>query len=102
MSEMQHSDTMAKQPRCFCKIPITELMPWAYEKYIKGHTTVELLGRARTNRERELISIIAILDVEKKTLDEKLGHQTKPTCNLERCRKMVKQWLLAVVEEKKK
>jgi hypothetical protein len=90
-------DTLTDQPRCFCKIPINDLEKWAYKKYVQGRNTLELYAEANNSYDRELISIIALLDVDNENLDRMLHHQTKPTCNLEECRKRVKGWLLNIL-----
>jgi len=83
-------------------LPITDLEKWAYKKYVQGQDTLQLLAAADNEYDKELITIIAMLDVEKNSLDSMLGHQTKDTCNLEACRNKVREWLLKILDERKK
>jgi len=91
---------LEKPNRCFCTIPPSELIPWMQEKYVKGLSTMELMQKAVTPRDRELVTIIAMLDVDEKELDRMLHHQTKPGCNLKHCRDAVKKLLVTIVKDK--
>jgi hypothetical protein len=93
---------LVKNPRCFCKVPLTDLEKWAHKKYIEGKNTLQLLQEARSEYDKELITIIAMFDVDSKTMNKMLGHQTKPSCNLEMCRSHVHEWLENIVEDRQK
>jgi len=98
----ENLERLAPKPRCFCKIPITDLEKWAHEKYVQGKNTLQLLDEAENDYDKELITIIAMLDVQEDSLDAMLGHQTKDTCNLDACRNTVREWLLKILDERKK
>jgi hypothetical protein len=91
---------LERPKRCFCKIPPAELAKWMHDKYINNLSTMELMQKAATPYERELVTIIAMLDVDEKELDRMLHHETKPGCNLKHCRDAVKKLLLTIVHDK--
>ncbi len=93
-------EQLTKKPRCFCKIPITDLEKWAYKKFVEGKNTMQLLADVENDYDKELITIIAMLDVDKEALDTMLGHESKNTCNLEMCRTRVRDWLLNILDER--
>jgi hypothetical protein len=102
MKPDQEQLKLEKPKRCFCKIPPAELAKWMHEKYVNGLSTMELMQKATTPYERELVTIIAMLDVDNEQLDRMLNHETKPGCNLRHCRDAVKGLLLTIVNDKKK
>jgi hypothetical protein len=101
MQSENSSLKLEKPKRCFCKIPPSELVKWMHEKYVNNLTTMELMQKAATPFEREMVTIIAMLDVDEKELDRMLHHETKPGCNLKHCRDAVKKLLLTIVNDKK-
>jgi hypothetical protein len=98
---MNEEHTMlSKKPRCFCKVPLVDLEKWAYKKYVEGKDTLALMKETATEYDRELVTIIALLDIEPVVLNAMLGHETKPTCNLRICRERVRAWLMNIVENR--
>lgn len=93
---------LKQKPRCFCQIPLTDLEKWAHKKYVDGKNTIDLLAETRSDYDKELVTIIAMLDVEKEKLDTMLGHAARSTCNLDMCRHKVREWLLHILDERQK
>jgi hypothetical protein len=79
--------------RCFCQFPLHELFGWAQKKYVEHASTLQLLQLARDRRQREAVSIVALLDVP----DEDILHMLTPLapagCRILVCRDHVKRWL---------
>lgn len=79
--------------KCFCRLPMDQLAKWARRKYLDGRTTMELMAEAANSRERELVTVVALLEVEEHELDRLLHHATGPNCRLDKCRKLVRDWV---------
>lgn len=92
----ENAAPFTQDPHCFCQIPLTDLKKWAYEKFVQKKTTAELLAMAQSDYECELATVVALLDVDSQTLNRVLCHRTRPNCNLEKCRTMVREWLIAM------
>lgn len=78
---------------CFCEIPEAELRPWVDRKYRKHISTVELLQSTDDPRQQEIISIVALFDVDENTLLEMMGDVDQPDHHIIHCRDYVKQTL---------
>ena len=78
---------------CFCEIPDDELRPWAEKKYRDHQSTVELIASTNDLRQKEIISIVALFDVDENTLIRMMGGVDKPTHHIIHCREHVKQML---------
>lgn len=89
-------EILEKSTRCFCHIPINELVYWARRRYVHGEPTTALLANAPSQRDRELICVIALLDVEAERLNQAIGHLARPGCQLEACRRQVRKWLAEI------
>jgi hypothetical protein len=78
---------------CFCQIPVDKLRPWAVRKYVEGESTVELIASTDDPHEKEIISIVATLDLDEETMLELMGDVDKPTHHIIHCREDLKQLL---------
>lgn len=76
---------------------MADLEKWAYKKYVEGKDTLGLMQETRTEYDRELVTIVALLDFEPTVLNTMLGHEAKATCNLQRCRDRVREWLQEII-----
>jgi len=56
-------DQLVHPKQCFCHVPKEELKKWAVKRYCDHSSTMELLASTRDPHEKEIISIIALLDV---------------------------------------
>ena len=52
---------------CFCEVPEAELRPWVEKRYIEEIPTIKLLHSTDDPHQREIISIVALLDVDEGT-----------------------------------
>lgn len=53
---------------CFCEIPSEELLALAKNKFLKGQSTQELLAKAQSEKERNYIATLALMDLSEKQL----------------------------------
>ncbi|MCP4042911.1 MAG: hypothetical protein GY731_13295, partial [Gammaproteobacteria bacterium] len=61
---MKDLDQLVRPTRCFCEVPDDELRPWVVKRYIENRSTIELLNSTDSQHEKELISIVALLQVD--------------------------------------
>jgi hypothetical protein len=78
---------------CFCQIPDADLRPWVTKRYVEHHSTVELLKSTDDPHEKEVISIVALLDVDDDTMLEMMGDVEMPKHHILHCRQNVKHML---------
>ena len=78
---------------CFCQIPDAELRPWVIKRYQENRPTVELIRSTDDPHQKEIISIVAMLDVDEGTLLELMGGVNKPEHHIIHCRRKVKAML---------
>ena len=90
---MSGRSDIAAPTHCFCEIPDTELRPWV-EKKFQGHkSTLELIQSTDDPHQKEIISIVALLDVDEETMLELMGDVDKPEHHIIHCRENVKRML---------
>jgi hypothetical protein len=78
---------------CFCQIPESELRPWVGKRYQEKKPTLELLHSTDDPHEREIISIVAMLDVDEESMLSMMGNVEMPEHHIIHCRQTVKQML---------
>jgi hypothetical protein len=78
---------------CFCQIPPHELKEWAFKKYRKNISTVDLLKSTDDPHEKEVICIVSLLDVDEKKLFEMMGDVNMPEHHLIHCREDTRKLL---------
>lgn len=76
-----------------CSIPFDELTKWAEKRYIDNIPTVELLKQAKSEHEKEIITIVGMLDVDDSVLEEIISKSSINDCNVYSCRYKLKRWL---------
>ena len=55
---------------CFCQVPDNKLKKWAIKRFKDNISTIELLNQTDSDEEKEIISIVSLLDVDKEKLIE--------------------------------
>lgn len=78
---------------CFCQIPETELLYWLKKRYLENTPTLELLAATADPHEKEVISIVSLLDVDEATMLELMGDVAMPEHHIVHCREDVKKLL---------
>ena len=90
---MPKEPDITRPSHCFCEIPDQELRPWVEKRYKQHQSTLDLMDSASNPREKEIISIVAMLDVDEQTMIEMMGGVGKPTHHIVHCRENVKRML---------
>jgi hypothetical protein len=83
--------------RCFCQIPVSELIVWARRKFLDHLSTIQLLAMASDQREREAVGIVALLDIPDADVILLLTPVTPSHCNILACRDRLREWLQAML-----
>ena len=78
---------------CFCQVPEEELKPWVAKRYQEHVPTIQLLHSTEDPHEKEVISIVAMLDVDEETMLEMMGDVDQPDHHILHCRANVKKML---------
>ena len=78
---------------CFCEIPDTELRPWVDKRYRDNIPTIKLMHSSPDPHEKEIISIVALLDVDEESMLHLMGDVDKPEHLIIHCRENVKHML---------
>jgi hypothetical protein len=97
---MTEEPAIVSPSHCFCEIPDEELRPWVDKKYRDHRSTLELVQSTDDPRQKEIISIVALLDVDEETMIQMMGDVSKPTHHIIHCRQNVKHILGLDREEK--
>lgn len=84
---------------CFCHIPIEDLKKWVLKRYKENIPTIELINLAQNEEEREIISVVALLDVDDATLLKMMGNVSLPEHHILHCRDNVKRIVAEMIEE---
>ena len=90
---MQPESELVPPHHCFCEIPDAELKPWVEKRYRENRPTVELIHSTDDPRQKEIISIVALLDVDEESMLRMMGDVNKPTHHIIHCRENVKRML---------
>ncbi|ROR32207.1 hypothetical protein [Inmirania thermothiophila] len=93
MEATKRLDATARPARCFCEVEAAALREVLRRRHLEGRSTVELLQAARNERERTLVALVALLDVEEETLRTLLAPRLRPGCDPVVCRRRVRAWL---------
>lgn len=78
---------------CFCEIPDAELRPWVERKYQAHQSTLDLMRSTDDPHEKEIISIVALLDIDEETMIKMMGDVSKSTHHIIHCRENVNHML---------
>lgn len=65
-----NSKEKIKISACFCDIPPRKLIALIRMRYLEGHSTQELMEQLESDKDREYLATVALLDVKKETLME--------------------------------
>ncbi len=78
---------------CFCGFPDEKIQPWITKKFVEQIDTVDLLNSTTDPEEREIISIVALLDVDEETLLKIMDQVPMPKEHIIDCRQHAKDML---------
>jgi hypothetical protein len=81
-----------RNPRCLGDYNFEEIAFFAKKRFVEGCNTVELMEAARSEREKEEIALVCLLDVEDdKIRDLRLCCRHAGECKVMDCRDRLKQ-----------
>jgi hypothetical protein len=81
-----------RNPRCLGDYNFEEIAFFAKKRFVEGCNTVELMEAARSEREKEEIALVCLLDVEDdKIRDLRLYCRHAGECKVMDCRDRLKQ-----------
>ncbi len=90
---MNNETDLVQPHHCFCEIPDDELRPWVDKRYRENRPTIELIHSTDVPRQKEIISIVALLDVDEQSMLKLMGDVNKPEHHIIHCRENVKHML---------
>ncbi len=90
---MSGYEELLRPTHCFCQIPDDELRAWVSKRYHQNCSTMELMQSTEDPHERELISIVAMLDVPDEVLLEVMCNAGMSDEHLIHCRSKAKAML---------
>ena len=80
-----------QNPGCMGNYDFTHIAFYARKRYVEGVSTIVLLGSARTEREKEEIALVSLLDVEDEAIrDLQLSCECAGQCRAIDCRHRLK------------
>jgi hypothetical protein len=95
---MSENNDQIHPTHCFCQVPNEELKTWAKKRYEEHRSTLELMNSTEDPHEKEIISIVALLDVDEESMLNMMGDVDLPTHHIIHCRHNVKS-ILGIKEE---
>ena len=78
---------------CFCQVPDEEMRPWVEKRYVDHIPTMELLQSTEDAHDKEVISIVSMLDVDDDTLVSTMAEVDMPDSHIIACREKVRHML---------
>jgi hypothetical protein len=95
-----------RNPRCLGNYDFEDIARFAKKRFVEGFETVALLEQAKSEREREEIALVCLLDLEDDVikdlrLDCRHADQCKATDCRDRLKKLIEQDLAAEKTNKK-
>ena len=83
---MSFHELMVHPTHCFCEVPPEELKFWADRRYRDHVPTMELLHSTSDPHDKEVISIVAMLDLDDDTMLRLMDHVDMPEYHILDCR----------------
>ncbi|HEX9783969.1 MAG TPA: hypothetical protein VGA56_14705 [Opitutaceae bacterium] len=85
--------------RCFCKYDTAELLEIGEKKLRQHIPTIELLRHARSTREKELVCVVSMLDLDDVVAEIMIReHMADAACDVMACRDELRNRLLAALD----
>jgi hypothetical protein len=101
---MAGADTVTTciNPRCMGKYDFEHIADFALKRFVEGFDTVEMLNQATSQREKEEIALVCMLDVEEEFVRNlKLNCRYAEACAVTDCRDRLKELIERGLAEKK-
>lgn len=85
-----------RTPGCLGNYNFDHIAFYARKRFVEGYDTVTLLNQARSEKEKEEIALVALLDVEEKLIkDINLQCRYASACKITTCRAKLKRMIEA-------
>lgn len=79
-------------PDCLGHYDFEHIADYAYKKFVKGYSTIELLQSANTLKEKEEIALVASMDLDDETVTNlNLSCEHADNCKVTSCRQVIKK-----------
>ena len=83
-------------PFCLGNYNFDNIARYARKRFIEGISTIDLMQRAKSIRDRQEIALVAMMDIDENTVDNlQLSCQYAEQCKVTSCRKVIKE----IIEE---
>ena len=79
-------DHLPHPKHCFCNIGIDKLESWFIKHYVDGMSTLELLNSTADANEKEAICVVAMFELDEKSMLEVMGDINLPEHHIIHCR----------------
>ena len=77
---------------CLGDYDFDNIAAFARKRFVEGYNTIELMEQATSDREKEEIALVAMLDLDDATVrDLQLFCQHSEKCKVRNCRSLLKQ-----------
>jgi len=81
-------------PGCLGNYDFDNITLFAQKRFIDGYNTIELMEKACSDREKEEIALVAMLDLNDNTItDLELNCKHADICKVTNCRNLLKQMI---------
>lgn len=78
---------VCRNPGCLGNYDFDQISHYAKKRFVDGCDTVSLISQAATDREKEEIALVCMLDIDDETVNDiQLNCQYKGTCKVTNCR----------------
>lgn len=86
-------ELMVHPTHCFCEVPLEELRFWATKHFHDHIPTMELLHSTTNPHEKEVISMVAMLELDDDTMVRLMGQINRTDQHILTCRHRIQQML---------
>ena len=88
---MTPSVKLVRPSRCFCAIPEDAVRPWIVRRYVEQRPTLELLRSTNSAEEKAIITMVALLDLDDRTVLNLMRNAGQTDDHVLACRRRVKR-----------
>jgi len=78
---------------CFCRIGTDKLEKWFIKHFVEGVPTLDLLNSTTDTNEKEAICVVAMFELDEKSMLEMMGDVNLPEHHIIHCREHFKKKL---------
>ncbi len=90
VNTMKDSMVLIQPNQCFCDLSEDEVRPWVIKKFVEHRPTVELLRSTEDPQDREIISMVAMMDLDDDEVTRLMARSGKSEQHVLACRSRVK------------